>query len=132
MRGSPSRPAACQAARSFAAPSVNCSGVPPPIAQPAWRAAWQAAGRDGQPRTLALAYFALGDDAKAAADRYLLDYYGFLGDAATFVAGSAATDAATVKGYVDAFAGAGCDELVLFPCDPDPGQVDLLADAVLS
>ena len=25
-----------------------------------------------------------------------------------------------------------CDELVLFPCDPDPGQVDLLADAVLS
>ena len=96
------------------------------------RAAWQAAGRDGEPRTLALAYFALGDDAKAAADRYLLDYYGFLGDAAAMVAGSAATDAATVAGYVEAFRQAGCDELVLFPCDPDPGQVDLLADAVLT
>ena len=95
------------------------------------RAAWQAAGRDGEPRTLALAYFALGDGAKAAADRYLLDYYGFLGDAAAMVAGSAATDAATVAGYVEAFRQAGLDELVLFPCDPDPGQVDLLADAVL-
>ena len=37
-----------------------------------------------------------------------------------------------MKGYVEAFRQAGCDELVLFPCDPDPGQVDLLADAVLS
>ena len=46
------------------------------------RAAWQAAGRDGEPRTLALAYFALGDDAEAAADGYLRDYYGFLGDVA--------------------------------------------------
>ena len=96
------------------------------------RAAWEAAGREGKPRTLALAYYALGPDAKAAADGYLLDYYGFLGEAASMVAGSAATDAATVKGYVEAFRQAGCDELVLFPCDPDPGQVDLLADAVLT
>ena len=95
------------------------------------RAAWEKAGREGEPRTLSLAYFALGENAKAAADRYLLDYYGFLGDAAKMVAGSAATDAATVKGYVDAFASVGCDELILFPCDPDPAQVDLLADAVL-
>jgi hypothetical protein len=35
-----------------------------------------------------------------------------------------------VSQYVQAFSDAGCDELVLFPCDPDPGQVDLLADAV--
>ena len=96
------------------------------------RAAWEAAGREGEPRTLALAYYALGDNAKAAADGYLLDYYGFLGEAASMVAGSAATDAATVAGYVEAFRQAGCDELVLFPCDPDPGQVDLLADAVLT
>jgi alkanesulfonate monooxygenase SsuD/methylene tetrahydromethanopterin reductase-like flavin-dependent oxidoreductase (luciferase family) len=96
------------------------------------RAAWQAAGREGEPRTLSLAYFALGDDASGAAERYLLDYYGFLGDAAAMVAGSAATDAGTVAGYVEAFRQAGCDELVLFPCDPDPDQVDLLADAVLT
>jgi alkanesulfonate monooxygenase SsuD/methylene tetrahydromethanopterin reductase-like flavin-dependent oxidoreductase (luciferase family) len=94
------------------------------------RAAWRARGREGEPRTLSLAYFSLGDDAKGAAERYLLDYYGFTGDAAASIAGSAATDAATVAGYVEAFRQAGCDELVLFPCDPDPAQVDLLADAI--
>jgi alkanesulfonate monooxygenase SsuD/methylene tetrahydromethanopterin reductase-like flavin-dependent oxidoreductase (luciferase family) len=93
-------------------------------------AAWLAAGRDGKPRKMALAYFALGDSANEAADRYLHDYYGFLGEIADMIAGSAATDPATVKQYVEGFAAAGCDELVLFPCDPDPGQVDLLADAV--
>jgi alkanesulfonate monooxygenase SsuD/methylene tetrahydromethanopterin reductase-like flavin-dependent oxidoreductase (luciferase family) len=93
-------------------------------------AAWKAAGRDGTPRKMALAYYALGDDARVAADTYLHDYYGFLGDLAATIAGGAATDEATVKQYVDAFAGAGCDELILFPCDPDPGQVDLLADAI--
>jgi alkanesulfonate monooxygenase SsuD/methylene tetrahydromethanopterin reductase-like flavin-dependent oxidoreductase (luciferase family) len=92
--------------------------------------AWEEADRDGSPRIMALAYYALGDGAKEAADRYLHDYYGFLGEMADMIAGSAATDPETVKGYVDAFAEAGCDELVLFPCDPDPGQVDLLADAV--
>ena len=42
--------------------------------------AWQAAGREGKPRTMALSYYALGDGAKAAADGYLNDYYGFLGE----------------------------------------------------
>jgi alkanesulfonate monooxygenase SsuD/methylene tetrahydromethanopterin reductase-like flavin-dependent oxidoreductase (luciferase family) len=93
------------------------------------RAAWEAAGRQGAPRIMALSYFALGDRAREAADGYLKDYYGFLGDAAEMIASSAATDADTVKGYVQAFTDAGCDELIFFPCDPDPGQVDLLADA---
>jgi alkanesulfonate monooxygenase SsuD/methylene tetrahydromethanopterin reductase-like flavin-dependent oxidoreductase (luciferase family) len=93
-------------------------------------AAWEAANRDGAPRTMALAYFALGDGAEPAAGRYLNDYYAFLGEFAGQIAESAATDAATVNQYVQAFADAGCDELVLMPCDPDPGQVDLLADAI--
>jgi alkanesulfonate monooxygenase SsuD/methylene tetrahydromethanopterin reductase-like flavin-dependent oxidoreductase (luciferase family) len=92
--------------------------------------AWQAAGRDGKPRTMALSYFALGDGAREAADSYLNDYYGFLGDIAGMIAGSAATDADTVRQYVKGFSDAGCDELVLFPCSTDPGQVDLLADAI--
>ena len=79
---------------------------------------------------MALAYFALGDRAQEAAEAYLLDYYDFLGEYAGQVAASAATDAATVRSYVDGFAAAGCDELVLFPSDPDPAQVDLLADAL--
>jgi alkanesulfonate monooxygenase SsuD/methylene tetrahydromethanopterin reductase-like flavin-dependent oxidoreductase (luciferase family) len=94
-------------------------------------AAWKAAGRDGSPRTAALAYFALGDAAEAAAEAYLGDYYSFLGEYAATIASSAATDVDTVRGYVKGFAAAGCDELILFPCSTDPGQVDLLADAVL-
>jgi alkanesulfonate monooxygenase SsuD/methylene tetrahydromethanopterin reductase-like flavin-dependent oxidoreductase (luciferase family) len=94
------------------------------------RAAWSAAGRDGEPRGMSLAYYALGDGAQAAAEGYLGDYYGFLGDYAAQIAASAATDADTVRGYVQGFEAAGCDELILFPSDPDPGQVDLLADAL--
>jgi alkanesulfonate monooxygenase SsuD/methylene tetrahydromethanopterin reductase-like flavin-dependent oxidoreductase (luciferase family) len=93
-------------------------------------AAWQAAGRDGTPRKLALSYFALGDHAQDDANSYLRDYYSFLGDYADTIASSAATDAETVQQYVSAFADAGCDELILFPSNPDPDQVDLLADAV--
>jgi alkanesulfonate monooxygenase SsuD/methylene tetrahydromethanopterin reductase-like flavin-dependent oxidoreductase (luciferase family) len=107
-------------------------GSPEQFAQGAekTRAAWQAAGRDGAPRLMALAYFALGDRAEEAANAYLRDYYAFIGEYAGMIADSAAKDAATVKAYVEGFAEAGCDELVLFPCDPDPGQVDLLADAI--
>jgi alkanesulfonate monooxygenase SsuD/methylene tetrahydromethanopterin reductase-like flavin-dependent oxidoreductase (luciferase family) len=94
------------------------------------RAAWEAAGREGGPRTLALAYYALGDRAEEAANGYLRDYYAFLGEYAGMVADSAATDPETVRGYVQGFTDVGCDELILFPCDPDPAQVDLLADAL--
>ena len=94
-------------------------------------AAWEAAGRGGKPRTMALAYYALGDGAEQAAQSYLHDYYAFLGEElAGMIAGSAATDPGTVKGYVQAFSDAGCDELILFPSSPDPEQVDLLADAI--
>jgi alkanesulfonate monooxygenase SsuD/methylene tetrahydromethanopterin reductase-like flavin-dependent oxidoreductase (luciferase family) len=95
------------------------------------RAAWRAAGREGEPRIAALAYFALGDDAQEAAQGYLRDYYAWLGEYAGMIADSAATDAGTAKAYVQGFAEAGCDELVMFPSNPDPDQVDLLADAVL-
>jgi alkanesulfonate monooxygenase SsuD/methylene tetrahydromethanopterin reductase-like flavin-dependent oxidoreductase (luciferase family) len=108
-------------------------GGPPeqfPDALEKLRAAWRAAGRDGSPRTLALAYYGLGDHGREAADRYLHDYYGYLGEVADMIAASAATDPDTVRRRVAAFSDAGCDELVLFPADPDPAQVDLLADAV--
>jgi len=94
-------------------------------------AAWADAGREGRPRTMALAYFSLGGHAEAQARQYLLDYYAFLGaELSTMIASSAAKDPDTVRAYVSAFAAAGCDELVLFPSSADPGQVDLLADAI--
>lgn len=92
-------------------------------------AAWQGAGRKGAPRKMSLAYFALREGAREAADRYLQHHYAWLGYIAGMIAASAATDADTVRQYIQVFSDAGCDELVLFPCSPDPEQVDLLADA---
>ncbi len=92
--------------------------------------AWARHGRDGEPRTMALAYYSLGPDAERNADTYLRDYYGWLGeDLSGMIAGSAAKDADTVRGYIAAFEGAGCDELVIFPCSHEPQQVQMLAEA---
>jgi alkanesulfonate monooxygenase SsuD/methylene tetrahydromethanopterin reductase-like flavin-dependent oxidoreductase (luciferase family) len=92
--------------------------------------AWSAAGRDGEPVGMALAYFSLGDDPEGDANRYLTDYYGWLGEeTAGYIAGSAAKDPETVKGYLEAYEQAGCTELILFPSSNDPDQVDHLADA---
>jgi len=94
------------------------------------RSAWSAAGRDGEPQTMALMYFALGDDAEQIAARSLGDYYSFLGEYAQRVVQSAAKDADTVKAYVSAFADAGVDEVICFPASCDPAQVERLAEAV--
>ena len=94
--------------------------------------AWREAGRQGEPRKVALAYFALGRNANEDADRYLLHYYDIGGaDLARQIASSAATDPETVKQYVDGFAQAGADEFILFPCSTDPDQVDRLAEVAL-
>jgi len=91
---------------------------------------WSKAGRAGDPRLAGLGYFSLGENAEANANAYLTDYYAWLGEeTAGYIAGSAAKDAETVKGYLAAFEGVGCDELILFPSSNDPAQVDLLADA---
>jgi alkanesulfonate monooxygenase SsuD/methylene tetrahydromethanopterin reductase-like flavin-dependent oxidoreductase (luciferase family) len=93
--------------------------------------AWSDGGRKGTPRTAALAYYSLGDQAEENANAYLKDYYAWLGDYAQGIADSAAKDADTVRGYLAAFEEAGCDELILFPSSSDPDQVDLLAEAAL-
>jgi len=92
--------------------------------------AWQDAGRPGRPRKLSLAYFALGPDARAIADTYILDYYGWLGDFADQIAAGAAVSPEMVKAYVAGFAEAGCDELIFVPGTSSLDQVRLLAGAV--
>ena len=94
-------------------------------------AEWTNAGREGKPRTAALFYFALGDDAERAARENLGDYYRFLGDYAEQIVASAAKDADTVKQYLSAFEAAGADEVICFPASHDVGQVELLAEAAL-
>jgi alkanesulfonate monooxygenase SsuD/methylene tetrahydromethanopterin reductase-like flavin-dependent oxidoreductase (luciferase family) len=94
------------------------------------REAWAAEGRDDEPRTMALFYFALGERAEEDARNDLLDYYGFLGEVAEQLVAAAAKDEATVKQYLSAFEAAGADEVIGFPTSTDPEQVDLLARAV--
>jgi alkanesulfonate monooxygenase SsuD/methylene tetrahydromethanopterin reductase-like flavin-dependent oxidoreductase (luciferase family) len=96
------------------------------------RNAWSAAGRTGEPRLAALAYFSLGDDAEEASRRYLLDYYGFLGEFATRVAESAHRSVSQVREVAKAFEDAGFTELYFDPTAAMLDQVDRLADAVLT
>lgn len=91
--------------------------------------AWQEAGREGTPRKLSLAYFALGPDARARADGYLTHYYGWLGDIAKQIASGAAVSADAVKSYAAAFESNGCDELIFVPTASDLDQIRLLAEA---
>jgi alkanesulfonate monooxygenase SsuD/methylene tetrahydromethanopterin reductase-like flavin-dependent oxidoreductase (luciferase family) len=93
------------------------------------RTAWSAAGREGEPRTMALFYFSLGDNAEQAARDAIGHYYAWLGDYAEQIVQSAAKDAGTVKGYLTAFEQAGADEVICFPASSDPAQVELLAEA---
>jgi alkanesulfonate monooxygenase SsuD/methylene tetrahydromethanopterin reductase-like flavin-dependent oxidoreductase (luciferase family) len=94
-------------------------------------AAWQAEGREGEPRTLALSYFSLDADPEAQARETLGAYYAFLGDFADMLIGWAAKGEDGVKERVEAFRQVGCDELIMIPCSTDPGQVDKLAATVL-
>ncbi len=95
------------------------------------KAAWAEADREGEPRLMGLAYYALGDNAEAEAEAYLSDYYAFLGEeVAGYIVAGAAKDAETIKQRVAAFDEAGCGELIFFPSSSNAEQVDLLGDAV--
>ena len=100
-------------------------------AREAVRAAWKDAGRDGEPRTMALFYFALGDDPEGQARASLGDYYSFLGEYADMVVQGTLKDADALRATVAGFEQAGADEVICFPASADPAQVDLLAAAVL-
>ncbi len=93
-------------------------------------AAWEKEGREGEPRKVALFYYALGSDPEGQAKRALGDYYGFLREYADQIVAGAAKDAGTIKAYLGAFEQAGADEVICFPTSTDPEQVELLASAV--
>ncbi|MFL5782669.1 MAG: LLM class flavin-dependent oxidoreductase [Thermoleophilaceae bacterium] len=99
-------------------------------ALPKLESAWREAGRDGEPRKMALGYYSLGPRAQENANEKLAHYYAWLGEYAQSIADSAAKDADTVKGYLAAFEEAGCDEFILFPSDSNPEQVGFLREAI--
>ncbi|KNB49929.1 LLM class flavin-dependent oxidoreductase [Streptomyces caatingaensis] len=95
------------------------------------RAAWAEAGRSGSPRLGALTYVALGAGRKRRGGDYLLDYYAYMGPKARALADGVISDEARLRETLDAYAAAGCDELLLFPCTADVEQLDRLAEVCL-
>lgn len=93
--------------------------------------AWSSAGREGTPYAGSLAYFSLGPDAQRDAEVQIGGYYSFLGDVAQYIVAGVVKDPDAVRQRIQAFADAGCQELILFPASSDPEQVDLLAEVAL-
>jgi alkanesulfonate monooxygenase SsuD/methylene tetrahydromethanopterin reductase-like flavin-dependent oxidoreductase (luciferase family) len=92
------------------------------------RRAWHDAGREGEPRIAALAYYGLGDDERSRAS--LRRYYGFLGDWVDAVVESAVRTPEAVRGLISGFETVGVTELMFNPTIPSLDQVDRLADAM--
>ena len=126
------KPASSARAAQYADGWTLGGGTPDALAESRGKLldAWRAAGRDGEPRTMALFYFSLGDDGERVARESLSDYYAFLGGYADQIVQSAAKDEDTLRSYLSGFEQAGADEVICFPASPDPEQVDLLARAV--
>ncbi|HWO66187.1 MAG TPA: LLM class flavin-dependent oxidoreductase [Umezawaea sp.] len=94
------------------------------------RAAWRDAGREGGPRLVAIAYFALGDAERGR--NSVADYYANLGEQGTALLTSGVRGtAAEVREAVRAFADLGADELVFNPTSDDVKEVARLAEIVL-
>jgi alkanesulfonate monooxygenase SsuD/methylene tetrahydromethanopterin reductase-like flavin-dependent oxidoreductase (luciferase family) len=94
------------------------------------RAAWKDAGREGSPRLVAVAYFALGDIDKGRAN--LRHYSTFAGDVvADQVAAGIHGTADAVRATVAGFAEIGADELILNPSTDEIDEIDRLAEIVL-
>lgn len=95
------------------------------------RQAWGAQGRKSEPRLVALVYACLGPGARSVAERYLRAYYAFIGPKAEMAAKAVITSAAELRDTAAAYAEAGCDELLVFPCTAQSDQLVLLAEATL-
>lgn len=93
------------------------------------RAAWADAGRPGEPELWGQGYFALGDGASAGRDN-LLDYYAFAGPFSRRIADGLLTNPLEVREFVQGYADAGCDHLILLPAVADLTQLERLADAI--
>lgn len=117
---------AAQHGDGWVAPSFGYEALTSGIG--AVRDAWRAAGRAGQPRVVVERYFCLGAGAEETAEHYLEHYYGpaYLAD----VVADTATNVEHLDQELRRLAGAGCDDVVLLPCDADIRQVELLAGAL--
>ena len=105
--------------------------VPAPMAAQAYdaaRDAWRRAGREGAPRLVALAYFALGDSDKGRQNVY--DYYSGSPEFADIVVGALCDSPAKVKATISSFADIGVDEISFNTGTDDLDEIKRLADIV--
>jgi alkanesulfonate monooxygenase SsuD/methylene tetrahydromethanopterin reductase-like flavin-dependent oxidoreductase (luciferase family) len=118
---------------SHASGYIHNGGPPRAFARAAEqaRAAWTDAGRPGRPQLWGMAYYALGDAAEAGR-AYLRDYYAFTGPFAQRIADGLLTEPLMLREFLDGYADAGCDHLILFPTVAEAAQLDLLAGAAFS
>jgi alkanesulfonate monooxygenase SsuD/methylene tetrahydromethanopterin reductase-like flavin-dependent oxidoreductase (luciferase family) len=92
--------------------------------------AWKDAGRPAKPRKLALAYYALGEEAVQETTATIKRYYAWLGPYADQIAAGIASSPQMVKGYVEGFRESGCDEVILAPGSARLDQISRLAEAI--
>ncbi|GAA4527332.1 LLM class flavin-dependent oxidoreductase [Amycolatopsis samaneae] len=93
------------------------------------RAAWREAGREGEPRLVAITYFALGEPDTGRGK--VRDYYGTMGEQADFIASGVRTTPEALRDAVKAFGDLGADELIFNPATDVPDDLTRLADIVL-
>ena len=92
------------------------------------RSAWSDAGKAGEPRIVALDYFALGPDADTRGEQYLSDYYGDFGPT---IAQRMPKSEQELRDHVKRFEDIGTETLVFDPTIGDLDQLEMLAEAVL-
>jgi alkanesulfonate monooxygenase SsuD/methylene tetrahydromethanopterin reductase-like flavin-dependent oxidoreductase (luciferase family) len=122
-------PAALQRLSKWGAGYI-AGGSDPATAERLYKTAqetWKAAGRTGTPRFVGAFYYALGPNAARGAD-YLRHYYAFMGPTAEAIGSHLANTPEAVKAQIAAFAAAGVDELVAWPCVAELDQIDRLAE----
>ncbi|MEU4286820.1 LLM class flavin-dependent oxidoreductase [Kribbella sp. NPDC026596] len=124
-------PAAYRRMTEYGAGWILGAGGPDVFAAAATKAreSWRTAGREGEPRLVSIGYVSLGEDATQHAEQYLGNYYAFAGDYVSRIMAGALTTPQQVSDTVAGFTAAGCDELILFPCNPDLQQITLIATA---
>lgn len=97
---------------------------------PKIESAWNMAHKPGKPRLVAAFYCALEPDGGGRAAAYIRDYYAFLGPRAENMASALPLSARAIRDKIKLYAEAAVDEVILWPCIPDPDQVDGLGEVV--